>query len=434
MAFAPSASLRFATNSFRASGRAFPPKRKGTCAPVPMGKNYFDCLSSELRIPSSEDDTFSSPRSGGPSTKKVFVESTELRRIWEPSNADCESGLDTRSIATVLSYNVLAQSYVSSKIFDATLSKFLKARHRGRRLWEELRHLTATYSVDVLCLQELEVDQHGRLAVELPEFDRGSYKQRNAVGVRNKRDGCGVYWRKSKFLKVESVSDGKNGIVDEHVEFNSITEDPIASKVCEEKHELLRNCVGALVRLQDRNSGAKLVVGSVHVFWDPSFPKLKLAQAALFRRAAFTAAHDFETQNVVLAGDWNSLPSSAVYAFMTDSDGTRFHEEVRECSVDVLDGTLRQSDWDTGMLSTYRHEVKDSDCSTGEVPLTTFTPKFSGAIDHIFVSSNIRNGLLGSLSLPSCSDFIDARVEALPNGSHNSDHLPIISRLALPLE
>lgn len=191
--------------------------------------------------------------------------------------------------------------------------------------------------------------------------------------------------------------------------------------------------VGALVRLQHR-SGAKLMVGSVHVFWDPLFPKLKLAQAGLFRRAAFAAAQSFETHNVLLAGDWNSVPGSAAYAFMTDSEATRRHEEVGDCQSEVLDAILRLSDWDQGMVSTYGHEVSDVWYSTAENPLTTFTPKFSGSLDHIFVSSNLESGLLGSLSLPSRSDFTDAGIEALPNGSHNSDHLPVISRVTLQVE
>lgn len=396
-----------------------------------MGRNYFECLSPDLSVSSSHDNLCSAPRTGTTDAKEVFRESTEVRRVWEPNDAGLKNGSDVSSVATVMSYNVLAQSYVSSKIFDATHRPFLRARHRRRRLWEELRRLTTLYEVDILCLQELEADEHGRIAAELPEFAEGSYKQRTAVGVRHKRDGSGVYWRKSKFFHVDAVADNGD-LVDEHVELNSIAEDPSISPVCDSRNEILRNCVGALVRLQDRNSGAKLVVGSAHLFWDPSFPKLKLAQASLFRRAAFTAAHSFETGNVILAGDWNSMPSSAVYAFMTDSETTRCHEEVQDCGSELLDAILRKSEWDQGrLLSTYRHDLSDTWCLTADTPLTTFTPKFSGSLDHIFVSSTLESGLLGSLSLPSRADFIDAGIDALPNGFHNSDHLPVISRLAL---
>lgn len=431
MAFASPVSLRFASHSLR-TAMAISSNHKRTHSRTSFASNSFECLASDVSISSSQLKNCTVPSREIPDGGQKIAAPAHVRRIWEPSAAGLDCASELASVATVMSYNVLAQSYVSSTIFSATHRPFLRAPYRRQKLVEDIRRLTTLHNVDILCLQELEADEYVRIAAELLEFDGGCYKQRTAVGVRHKRDGCGVYWRKSKFSQVNAFNDTGH-IVDEHVEFNSISEDPVLSQVCDAKKEIVRNCVGALVRLKDRISGTKLIVGSVHVFWDPSFPKLKLAQAGLFRRAAFTSAQSFETNNVVLAGDWNSLPGSVVYAFMTDEEDTSQHEEVRDCGSEVRDEVMRKSDWDFGLSSTYDHSVDDEvSCpSTSDAPLTTFTPKFSGALDHIFVSSNLKNLVLGSLSLPSSTDFTIAGIEALPNGTHTSDHLPVISRIAL---
>lgn len=241
-AFACPTSLRFATHSSR-KARAPPSRPKGIhYARASMGRSYFECLSPDLRKSSSQDTVCSAPRTLSPRVSEVCNESAEVRRVWEPTQAGMNHASDMSSVATVMSYNVLAQSYVSSKIFDATHRPFLRARHRRRRLWEELRCLTTLHEVDVLCLQELEADEHRRIATELPEFDEGCYKQRTAVGVRRKRDGCGVYWRKSTFSRVVRAVADDAETVDEHVELNSISDDPLLSLVCDSKNETLRNC------------------------------------------------------------------------------------------------------------------------------------------------------------------------------------------------
>lgn len=89
------------------------------------------------------------------------------------------------------------------------------------------------------------------------------------------------------------------------------------AKVVEEQQLAVRDCVAAIVCLCERKSGLRFVIGNAHIFWDPKFESLKLAQSHCFARAAAQVAERAQTRNVVLVGDWNSLPNSAVYELLT---------------------------------------------------------------------------------------------------------------------
>lgn len=395
-----------------------------------MSSNSFEYLSPSVDISKSTKAHSAAHVSKEECVGTGLASGSEVRRRWEATDSAFDYVLESMNAVTVLSYNVLAQNYISRKIFPSTERRFLRSPYRRRLIVEELRRLSAAHDVDVMCLQELQVEECARILKELPEFDGVSYKQRTSVGKREKLDGCGVFWRTSKFNLVSD--DGELG--DDHVEFNDISEDRTLVRVCGTRDQAVRNCVGALVRLQDRDTGTKVVIGSVHLFWDPCFPKLKLAQAGVYRRAAFSLAESFGTRNVILAGDWNSVPDSAVYSFMTDQRVVGSFPELSDCNIEVLDAVMRREECDHGLSSSVCHDVTKCDLES-DWPLTTWTPKFRGALDHIFFCADVGNGrinsVLGSLSLPSGTEFDRAQIPALPCEAHPSDHIPLISRFSL---
>jgi CCR4-NOT transcription complex subunit 6 len=334
-----------------------------------------------------------------------------------------------------MTYNVLAQNYVSGKVFPATPKRYLRAPYRRRAIVADIRRHADDHNVDILCLQELQVEECARLAEELPDFDGVSFKRRTSCGARNKRDGCGLFWRTGRFEETSPLPEGR----DAHVEFNEIAEDPVLALTCEAKELAVRDCVGALVCLTERGTGLRLVVGSAHLFWDPNFAPLKLAQAGYYRRAAFALAHKFGTRNLVLAGDWNSLPESSMFAFMDDVPVDAGHPDLAGQTGDVLAAATERIESDVGLSCATSFCAADGVSADvdADAPLTTLTWKFRGALDHIFFSrGGVEGGntVLGSLSLPSALDFERANLTALPSEAHPSDHLPHIVRFALRLD
>jgi CCR4-NOT transcription complex subunit 6 len=334
---------------------------------------------------------------------------------------------------TFMTYNVLAQAYVSGKIFPDTPHAILRSKHRRSALLNDLRSFTETYSIDVMCLQELEQDTCTMIARDLKEFGAYAYKLRTSAGARDKRDGSGIFWRKARFESVHDVDDW-------HLELNDIADDTRLSSLLEPKSVAIRDCVSAMVCLRDLETGHRFVITSSHLFWDPCFARIKLAQAFGVREAAWKLADNSATRNVILAGDWNSTPNSSVFALLEKGQISGTYADCSDLS-DAQVAAVNQGPRNK-LRSVHKYDVSSFregsslQHDEGSLPLTTFTRKFKGALDHIFLSmgSTGENAVLGTLSLPAEEDFVEKEIVALPSEGHPSDHLPVVARISLALD
>lgn len=283
----------------------------------------------------------------------------------------------------------------------------------------EVVDLVDKYDVDVLCLQELEVDFCGEIARASEKLSSYVYKRRGSE-PSPRRDGSGIFWNPEK---LEPVGD-QNAY---HIELNEIAEDEDLSRLCGEQRPLTRDCVSAFLCLRVIETGVTFVVSSTHIFWDPAFPLIKLAQAIYVRRYADALAKKAKTQSVILAGDWNCMPNSSAFAFLQDGEVPLSHEEVS--NVDVTTCTFLQQTRFSPMQSAYDYSHDSSE--NGQ--LTTLTHKFSGALDHIFVRTDKSPAdvITGRFSLPSRACFQEKSIQALPSVGHGSDHLPVVVRVSV---
>ena len=115
---------------------------------------------------------------------------------------------------------------------------------------------------------------------------------------------------------------------------------------------------------------------------------------------------------VILGGDFNSMPDSAVYAHMTST-----HED----GLPMLTSLFGTGLWKEG----------SDECSTNrtsspasEPPFTTVTPDFTETIDYLFGA-----GVTVSRLHPLPER--DSMGEGLPMGPHPSDHLPLVADVSL---
>jgi CCR4-NOT transcription complex subunit 6 len=356
-----------------------------------------------------------------------------VERIWEETTPS--PGIDRTSVAeiptvvTILSYNVLAQTYVSKRIFPDSSHSVLRAKRRTIALIDELRMYVEEYKIDVLCLQELEQDMCTAILRELNDHGSFAYKLRTSAGTSHKRDGSCIFWRRSRF---ECVHDRERW----HLELNDVADDIRMSPLFESSAVAKRDCISAMVCLSECRTGNRFVISSSHLFWDPSFPLVKLAQAFRVREAAFELAEAYATKNLVLAGDWNSVPNSSIFAFLGNG---RISGSYVDCSSSE-EAQMRAVNIGTAekLQSVHRFGGDTSDivsATEGDVDegLSTYTSKFRGALDHIFLSAGHRgeNSVLGTLSLPTKRDFTCKDIRALPSEGHPSDHIPIVARLSL---
>lgn len=339
-----------------------------------------------------------------------------------------EDGDTTRDISNcskirVVSFNILAQVYVKSFYFPHSPPSCLKWKARSQAIVTCLK----SFDADFLCIQELdEYDSFYKSNMASHGYS-SIYTQRTG----QKRDGCGIFYKLDKtelILNEEihyndlvcSIDDGtqltKNG---SNSKLDNKTNEDLLVKDMSEKCNLQgqgdpsdprvrlkRDCVGILAAFKLGDPSQHLVVvANTHIYWDPEWADVKLAQAKylLQRLSQFTRIIS-DTYNckpsVVVAGDFNSTPGDEVYRYLVSADTTS----------DCPEGFPIQL-----------HSLYAS--NGGEPPFTNCTPGFTGTLDYIFISdtSSLKPISLLEVPGPESPDIIGG----LPNHHHPSDHLPI---------
>lgn len=205
--------------------------------------------------------------------------------------------------------------------------------------------------------------------------------------------------------------------------------------------------------LENRESGTRLVIVNAHIHWDPAYRDVKLVQVALLVNEVEKVADGFAkypprlpptpspvvhpdssdsddtafSDSLVLrpppvysdgtkiptivCGDFNSVPESGVYEFL--SNGTLQHDHP---------------DFMSHMYGKYTSEglrhrlgLKSAYAGMGDVPITNVTPSFRGALDHIWYSS-------ANLGVNAVLDGVDKRyldkVVGFPNVHFPSEYVP----------
>jgi len=217
-----------------------------------------------------------------------------------------------------------------------------------------------------------------------------------------------------------------------------------------------RDDIAVVAFLENRASGSRLIVGNVHVFWNPAFTDVKLVQVAILMEgitkfankwAKFPACTDKEmfrfangdsedgkatpdkTQEpglsmeysdgaqipLLLCGDFNSLPDSGIYDLIVKGSISNEHKDL---------GSRKYGNFTRDGIS-HPFSLKSSYSSIGEMTFTNYTPGFQGVLDYIWYSTNTLQvvGLLGDID----KDYLK-RVPGFPNYHFPSDHVALFAQ------
>ncbi|XP_037274722.2 protein angel homolog 2 isoform X1 [Rhipicephalus microplus] len=230
-------------------------------------------------------------------------------RYWVPTDLGQVHGGSGGSggglVFTVMSYNVLAQGLLEDNpyLYQHCHEDVLQWTLRRKNLLAELKEINA----DILCLQELQQDHYETdFKPELEKMGYGClYKQRTG----DKRDGCGIFFRKSVFELdcFEPIEYARSDVT-----------------------VLDRDNVALIAMLKPVAGNAKfgadfrLCVSTTHLLFNPRRGDIKLAQLCLLLaeidRLAFRGDSPDGTPlyvPILLCGDMNSEPHSPLYTFLT---------------------------------------------------------------------------------------------------------------------
>ncbi|KAJ3185823.1 Glucose-repressible alcohol dehydrogenase transcriptional effector [Gaertneriomyces sp. JEL0708] len=342
-------------------------------------------------------------------------------RDWIQVDAGEDYNPDGKDSFTVMSYNVLSEKYAPPQSYAYTPSWALNWEYRKDLILVEI----GRYNADVVFLQEMQADQYDetfREHLASLDYEGVFYPKSRARTMsdydRKQVDGCATFWKASKFSLLEKHC----------IEFQQIAlqrpdlrkADDVFNRV------MIKDNIATVAYLQHKHTGVKILTANAHLHWDPSYRDVKLVQTAMMMEElerlgtpwARTHNNNMDATKIPLlvAGDFNSLPDSGVYEFISSGRVAQDHPDFQNYTYGPY----------TSEGLHHRFPLQSAYSHVGELPFTNWTPTFKGTIDYVFYSQNAFrvNGLLGALDM----EYME-KVVGMPTPHFPSDHVPIVVSL-----
>ncbi|XP_027124955.2 carbon catabolite repressor protein 4 homolog 5 isoform X1 [Coffea arabica] len=221
-------------------------------------------------------------------------------RQWTYSTRDFSYCKDR---VVFVSYNILGVENAAKHpdLYNNISPKYLDWDYRKRILHKEIKN----YKPGVICFQE--VDRFDDLD-DLLKRDgfRGVYKARTGEAS----DGCAIFWNTELFTLLH----------EESIEFQTFGLRNNVSQLCIFRMNQSQLLMDMNSQAPKYSSSRTFLVGNVHVLFNPSRGDIKLGQMRLFLEKAHKLSQEWGGIPVVIAGDLNSMPQSAMYQFLTSSE------------------------------------------------------------------------------------------------------------------
>ncbi|KAG5618978.1 hypothetical protein H5410_018802 [Solanum commersonii] len=245
-----------------------------------------------------------------------------------------------------MSYNILGVKNAAAHedLYRNVSPKYLDWDYRKKLICKEIRD----YNPGIMCFQE--VDRFDDLDYLLQkEGFKGVYQARTG----DASDGCAIFWNSKLFdiLHEESIEfqnfNLRNNVCQlcvfkcayyfdkllDNVAFGSLYLAKSADQT--NRFAAVQNYMsfsGFTLSMNVKSSSKDMsasnsesvsspsfLVGNIHVLYNPNRGDIKLGQVRLFLESAQRLSHEWGDIPVVLAGDLNSMPQSAMYQFLTSN-------------------------------------------------------------------------------------------------------------------
>ncbi|NXF95594.1 PDE12 phosphodiesterase, partial [Eubucco bourcierii] len=312
----------------------------------------------------------------------------------------------------IVSYNILADTYAQTEFSRTVLYPYcapyaLELDYRQNLLKKEL----AGYSADLICLQE--VDKSVFVDSLAPALD--AFGLEGLFKIKEKQhEGLATFYRRDKF-----------SLLTQHdIAFSeALLSDPLQKELCDklakypvvQEKVLQRSSVLQVSVLQSTTDPSrKICVANTHLYWHPKGGNIRLIQIAVaLSHLRHIACDLYPSVPVIFCGDFNSIPSSGTYSFISSGDIAEDHDDW------VSNGEEERCNMPLS------HPFKlISAC--GEPAYTNYVGGFHGCLDYIFIDKNALD-VEQVIPLPSHEEVTTH--QALPSVSHPSDHIALICDL-----
>ncbi|PWN41288.1 glucose-repressible alcohol dehydrogenase transcriptional effector [Ceraceosorus guamensis] len=347
-----------------------------------------------------------------------------------PANED-GTPVPPGEVFNVLSYNVLCERYATPQMYGYTPSWALAWDYRKEFILQEVM----SYSADICCLQEVDSEQYEDYFLHhlsQQDYEGVFWPKSRARTMRDEErrrvDGCATFFKSNKYALIEK----------QLIEFNQTALQRPDFKKTEDMFNrvMTKDNIATVSLLENRQSGSRLIVANAHIYWDPEFRDVKLVQTAMLmdelekiaaRFAKFPPKLDLAEGYppapkysdgtkipTIVCGDFNSVPKSGVYEYLSGGAIRGDHEDF----MSHIYGNY------TSEGLGHKLPLKSAYANMGEMEFTNYTPGFEGCIDYIWYNQN-------ALAVTGLLDGVDKgyleKVVGFPNAHYPSDHICILS-------
>ncbi|KAL0665016.1 hypothetical protein Bca4012_101854 [Brassica carinata] len=430
-------------------------KRKRSSISEPVHRPHPPLAPGPIRKPSK------SSRRRRRIRKEKASSSAERQWVFSPSNSR-----NLKDKLVLVSYNLLGVDNASNHM---DLYYNIPPQHLE---WSRRKHLIckeiSRYNATILCLQASSdlyyyilywmINMDFACVYEVDRFDDldGLLKNRGFQGVHKRRtgeasDGCSIFWKEKlfKLLHHQEIEFDSFGLR------NNVAQLCVLEMNCEDPESKLR----VQSSEQTSTSPRRLVVGNIHVLFNPKRGDIKLGQVRLLLERAYKLSQEWGNIPVAIAGDLNSTPKSAIYDFVASADlDTQLHDRRQISGQSELDtkpspfrnhyavSVSQTNEWSQeelqlatgGQATTHvRHQLKLNSAyagvpgtqrtrdQCGEPLATTCHSRFQGTVDYIWHTKE----LVPVRVLETLPTDVLRRTGGLPSEKWGSDHLAIACEL-----
>ncbi|XP_040577998.1 LOW QUALITY PROTEIN: 2',5'-phosphodiesterase 12 [Lepeophtheirus salmonis] len=318
--------------------------------------------------------------------------------------------ITNESTCRVVSYNLLADLYADSVysrtvLFPSCPPFALSLDYRKQMILRELKG----YHGDIICLQEVDrkVFKYDLLPILSEVGFNGVFETKGG----DLSEGLACFWRESKFDLLNSQVNVINEMLKGNDETWNDLRNAIQAKPELKESIMKRKTAFLTVLLQPKNtSGTKkppLLIGITHLLFLPEADHIRLIQAEICLRHMCKLLKETHG-HLIFCGDFNSVPTNAVYEYFLGGKITTNHADWKSCPSQEVEG-----------INLSHNLSLESGCGTPKY--TNYTLKFKDCLDYVFFDTR-------AFSVDKVIPFptIEELGEAIPNPHFPSDHIACV--------
>ncbi|SCM23285.1 carbon catabolite repressor protein 4, putative [Plasmodium chabaudi adami] len=381
---------------------------------------------------------------------------------------------NTTNQFTVMTWNILAEIYGTVEAFSHCDPYMLSWSYRKTKIIQEILN----HRPDIVCLQEIQNEhflEFFKPCLNQYEY-QGVYKQKTKEiftspsgkhkGGKYTIDGCAIFYNKKKFKFVEIYALEFSKLIKEGSVISlpkEVQKNPALSK------GLLKDNIALVLLLEyvqnnktyeaenyeNENDKKKMViVANTHIIANPEATYVKIWQTQILVKVIEYLKINFIQKyeiipSMIICGDFNSTPNSAVYQLLYKKKCCRTHNDLNSDEHGLLEYLPMSHNLNLKSayaISNFLSQTISSEESINNIIInntidldrfepafTNYTSNFIGCLDYIFYNDEDLN-IISTVNIPDENQLIQESqvyhlpTSALPSPIRSSDHFPLVAK------